>query len=107
MGHAGEVYLCAGCLEDFKQYASSMLREVTESGVPHPYAWPNIGLRAAQVGEPGTFMTDAGDKIKRARRLGELREKLRAAVEAEDYETAVILRDEIYRIKREVSTHAT
>jgi len=102
MGHSGEVHLCAQCLEDFKKYATSILSEVKENGVPQSYNWPNIELRAAQVSTPQSFSPDAGEKIKLERRLGELREKLRVAVEAEDYETAAVLRDEIYRIEKEV-----
>ena len=107
MGHAGEVYLCTQCMENFKQYASSVIKEVKENGAPHSYAWPSIELRAAKVSGSGPFMADAGEKIRRERHLGELREKLRAAVEIEDYESAAALRDEIYRIEKEVCVDAT
>ena len=85
MGRAGEVYLCAQCLEGFKQHA-----------------WPNPGFRSSEGGNTQPFLADAGEKIKRERRLGELRERLRCAVEAENYETAAALRDEIYHMEKEV-----
>lgn len=100
MGKAGEVYLCTDCLESFKQYAASILDEVREKGFHQPYAWPNFDLRTDKVASG--YPDDAGKEIKRARHLGELRDKLRTSVESEDYETAATLRDEIYRIEKEV-----
>ena len=103
MGHAGEVHLCSECLESFRQYASSILKEVREKGFTQPYAWPNFELSASRdAGGGRNFPVDAGEKIKRFRRLGELRESLKAAVEIEDFETAAVIRDEIYRIEKEV-----
>ena len=110
MGHSAEVYLCTGCLEGFKEYATSILKEAREKGsmpFAQPYAWPNFELKAPEhvvVGKTGgdAFPLDAGEEIKCRRRLGELREKLRAAVQAEDYETAAALRDEIYRMEKGV-----
>ena len=107
MGHVGEVYLCARCLEDFKQYASSVLREVKEGGPSQPCAWPDIELHGARKGEANPLPPDAGDKIRRERQLGELREKLRTCVESEDYEAAAVLRDEIYRLEKEVTFDVT
>ena len=90
MGSSKEVYLCAGCLENLKRYASPAPGESAESWTPSPHAWPQ------------PFPADAGEEIKRERRMEELREKLRAAVEVEDYESAAALRDEIYRMEKEV-----
>ena len=102
MGSSREVCLCAGCLENLKRYASPVPRETTEIWVTSPHMRPNIELRAAQAAEPQPFPADAGEKIRRERKLEELREKLRAAVEIEDYESAAALRDEIYRMEKEV-----
>lgn len=40
---------------------------------------------------------DAGEEVKARRELAALKEQLRAAVDAEDFETAITLRDEIRR----------
>ncbi|MCL2857408.1 MAG: UvrB/UvrC motif-containing protein [Oscillospiraceae bacterium] len=106
MGQVSEVYICAACLEDLKQYALSMLGEVKQVA-SHPRVWPNVDLRAAQVGGSTPFTADVGEKIRLGRELEELREKLRVAVKIEDYESAAALRDEIYRMEREVRTNAT
>ena len=106
MGQTNEVYLCSQCLENFRQREASILREIKESAIPYPHAWPNVELRVAQMGGPQPFPPDAGEKIRRERRLEELREKLRTAVEAEDYESAAALRDEIYRMEKEVLVDA-
>ena len=107
MGRTGEVFLCAKCLEDFKQYAASILKEVAENDFAQPRVWQNLGLH--MPGEIGStpFPPDAGEEIRRKRHLGELREKLRAAVEIEDYESAAVLRDEIYQIEKKVCIDAT
>jgi len=110
MGHAAEIFICSDCLESLRQYAAGILAEVRERGLtsPQPYAWPNIDLReppedsAAREAGEDFFPLDAGEKIRRRRRLAELREKLRRAVEREDYETAATLRDEIFRMEKEV-----
>ena len=99
MGRTSEVYLCAGCLGSLGQH-------IQATGLPfeqQPHDW--LGFeQSSYMQEAGDdfFPLDAGDDIKRQRRLCELREKLKDAVGAEDYETAAILRDEIYHIEKEV-----
>jgi len=105
-GHAAEVYLCAECLGNVRQYFSSLFNEVRVGSLfsAQAHGWPNFGLHTVQgVGEGqlsgGSFPLDAGEDIKLQRRLGELKEKLRAAVQTEDYEAAATLRDEIYKME--------
>lgn len=107
MGHAGEVFLCAECLHSFKQYASSILQEALRKSTcsPQPYAWPNFDLRLPDdegSTKAGDTPLDAGNEIKTQRRLAQLKEELKSAVKVEDYETAANIRDEIYRIEKEV-----
>ncbi|MCL2578999.1 MAG: UvrB/UvrC motif-containing protein [Oscillospiraceae bacterium] len=109
MGHAGEVYLCSACLHSFKQYASSILQEAWRKSTAsaQPYAWPNFEMRLPEDQTPDKqnhehFPLDAGEDIKLKRRLTQLKEELKSAVKAEDYESAATIRDEIYRIEKEV-----
>ena len=106
MGHAAEIFICTECLGSI----NAIFAKVRERGLasPRPYAWPNIDLREPpedieprEVGDD-LFELDAGEEIRQRRRLAELREKLRRAVEREDYETAATLRDEIFRMEKEV-----
>lgn len=107
MGHSAEIHLCTECLEGLRQYASSILKEVREKGLvsTQPYAWPNFELSVPpQIIADGedTPPMDVGEEIRRRRRLGELKENLRDAVRNENYESAAALRDEIFRIEKEV-----
>ena len=96
MGHTTAIYFCAGCLDNLRQQmqAKSFRQPDSSHGFEQGAYMQSI--------EADGFPPDAGDEIKRLRRLGELREKLKDAVQAEDYETAAILRDEIYHMEKEV-----
>ena len=99
MGQVAEIYFCADCLNDLR-------RQTQASGFPlaqQSYDWPGFEQNTPAQEDPDNgFELDAGDDIKRQRLLCELREKLKDAVAAENYEAAAILRDEIYRMEKEV-----
>ena len=103
-GSTAEVYLCGECLGSLNQHVSSIIGGAWTGGpssVRHACQWPGFDPPTSQSAYVECFPLDAGDEIKRKRMLGEFKEKLAAAVQAEDYETAAIIRDEIYRMEKE------
>lgn len=70
--------------------------------------WPNIeitlGENETEEDEAGeshasSIPDDAGEEIKRKREITELKHQLKAAVKAENYEQAIILRDKIKELE--------
>jgi protein-arginine kinase activator protein McsA len=108
MDQVGEIHLCETCLERFRRYTEKLFGDDRESEPARKDTGddPRIrgfyrgfapsGARPRALGEDD-FPADAGDAMRRRRRLNELRESLKAAVAREDYETAATLRDEINR----------
>jgi protein-arginine kinase activator protein McsA len=110
MGQKSELYLCGECMESMRQYVNGLYRQfrgdTEQSGEPQseasapfgpaPEPEPVPGARA----EGGAFPDDAGDAIRDRRQLGELRAKLTAAIERDEYEQAAALRDEIAKVER-------
>jgi len=105
-GQLVEVRLCTECTERLKRYVDTMFHEYRNSWMR--FAQSGNGAPPQEpVRTPGadSFPLDAGDAVKKRRRLAELRAKLQGAVDAEDYEAAVELRDEIFRQEKGVCIH--
>lgn len=100
MGVEHEVHLCNECTEKFRQYAYNMHQQYAQN---QQAGWWNASVQAKQraLGD-NPFPYDAGDDVKNRRRLNALRGKMKEAIEQEAYEEAARLRDEIYRIEKEV-----
>jgi protein-arginine kinase activator protein McsA len=107
MDQVGEIHLCETCVERFRRYAHKLFAGYTESepAMKDPGDGPIIrgyysefspGVKPRALGEDD-FPIDAGAIMRRRRWLNELRERLKVAVEQEDYEAAAALRDEINR----------
>ena len=112
LGQAADIGLCASCVRRLKVYVAGMmdamrLSELTDEGELYiirraENAFPGkdvfLGKDDAPEKDPfpgGDGAPDAGDQIKLRRRLNELRQQMKDAVAAEDYEAAATLRDEI------------
>lgn len=101
----GMVHLCVECtdelrhqFQDFCQNWQLYLGQQNSSaGTPDASVMERFGFPLLPRRELGAdpFPLDAGEDIRRRRRVSELQAKLRNAVNAEDYETAAHLRDEI------------
>lgn len=104
MGHVGEVHICNDCLEKFMRYTNDMMQMIQRSELETPAAewqYDDNESNPRQLGEDA-YPLDAGSEFKRRRLLGELRARMREAVDREDYENAAWLRDQIHRLESEV-----
>jgi protein-arginine kinase activator protein McsA len=112
MGQKSELYLCGECMESMRQYVNGLYRQFrgdgSQNAEPQPEAEASAPFESPSESEPvpepraegGAFPDDAGDAIRDRRQLAELRAKLRAAIQKEDYEQAAALRDEIAEVER-------
>ena len=111
-GQASDVRLCKECADrlhaqylEFMKHMKHYLGGVEAGGPPAPVGWETIfpeSVRKAMA-DTDRIPADAGEEIRRRRRLGELRAHLEKAVSAEDYENAARLLDEITRTEQKVT----
>lgn len=95
MGEEKEVHLCDECTHKAKQYYEAMRQE--SKGFP---GWGGSNVPARRRANP--FPLDAGKEIRQRRHLNQLHARLREAVNAERYEDAAKLRDEIAGAEKDV-----
>lgn len=107
-GQLVEVHLCNDCTQKMKRYMDNMFHEYRDNWLRFVQNANGVQPQGP-VRAPGAdpFPPDAGDAVKKRRRLAELRARLKGAVDAEDYEAAAVLRDEIFKEEREVCIHDT
>ncbi len=102
MGFGSFGEMLGGMFSDFFAPERSLLRSFGSFGAPmRSIMAPSMAVPAASAGyapcgeAESRIPADAGADIKRRRELGELRELLNAAVQADDYEKAAELRDKL------------
>lgn len=105
MGQPGEFYICNECVERFQQVMTGILQgQTVPFGAQPPYGFTmTAGPDRRREDDP--FPDNAGEEIKRRRRLSALQAQLNEAVRREDYERAAQLRDEITRMKQGKSVY--
>jgi len=89
LGQTADVKLCASCIRRLKVYVAGMvealrLNEFSDESELYIIKHNN-----------NNFPDEIGEQVRVRRRLNELRQQMRDAVAAEDYEAAASLRDEI------------
>ena len=113
-GQVSDVHLCAECTGRL----SAQFQEFYNHMKPFMGGWrPERQEEATSFGEFGVvpgetgkrprhnpFPTVADEDFSQRRKLGELRAQLQKAIQAEEYETAAKLRDEILRTENKVRT---
>ena len=112
--NVSEIRLCARCMEELREYAYSMFKGFAND-------WSALVQRMGDFAEPmfrrenstpegshaDTAALDVGDGIRARRKLGELKGRLARAVAREDYERAIVLRDEIAELEKGVGIYGT
>ncbi len=85
LGSTHHIHLCDECKEKLTKYYRNMIDQQIDNSEP---------AQTRVLGEC-TFPAEAEVQLRDKRRLNVLRERMNAAVELEEYETAARLRDEI------------
>ena len=101
MGGIYQIAMCEECMKKMWQKAGAAGQEDTFK--KYTGWWPGK-LEERKPGER-LFPEDAGDLLKRKRQLSALQNRLHEAAEAENYEEAARLRDDIAVIEKEVYSH--
>lgn len=86
---------CPGCYDTFAERLGPLIERAHEGGCRHVGKLPR---RALSAGDGGRMERLLGDASERAERLADLRRQLACAVDAEQYERAAALRDELRRM---------
>lgn len=113
MGNMGEVHLCGDCVKQFQQYAGSLFQDAHNHVQATGWNLSGAPVDAGQTDAPprplgeDPFPLDAGEDVKRRRKLNELKSQLRMAVSSENYERAAMLRDEIAKNEKGVRMYDT
>lgn len=102
MGTAYQIHLCEHCKNELtKQYMNVMSH--AGSQVPQGTQWPFFGQTKKRTIGQNPFPADAGHEVKQKRHLKALQYKLKNAIEEENYELAIQLRDELKQMEEEVN----
>lgn len=112
MGQLGEVNLCSDCVNKIMRFAGGIYQGFQQSAAEYTGDFVATSFSSHQpavmraLGEDH-FPADAGEDVKRRRRIAELKEKMESAIRREDYEAAAQLRDRIGSEEKGVTIYDT
>lgn len=89
---------CASCYRTFEEKLGPLIERAHEGATHHVGKIPRGALERSRQGGPDRLETLLGSSKEREERLAALRRQLASAVEAEHYEQAASLRDEIRKL---------
>jgi len=93
-----ELLGCPTCYEAFERPLAPLLERTHEGGTHHVGKVPRRALESSRLRGPEALERLLGGMAERQERLSALRKQLQAAVQAEQYERAAQLRDELRRV---------
>jgi protein arginine kinase activator len=92
---------CSDCYAAFEAQLGPLLERAHEGGAHHVGKMPRRALAGGRTGETppgGRLASVLGDAAQRAGRISALRKQLDEAVQAEQYERAAAIRDELRKL---------
>ncbi len=89
---------CGLCYKSFEEQVGPLIERAHEGATHHVGKIPRSALERSRHGGPDRLEILLGTTEERLRRMGELRRQLDEAVEAEQFERAATLRDELHRL---------